>query len=91
MPLIRIGDVRLPGHRKADCNEGISMSSTIGTLYKVSTFGESHGKAVGATVDGCPANLALSEADACEAGRRTARAVFTKLQKLSRLSSDSPS
>ena len=39
------------------------MSSTIGTLYKVSTFGESHGKAVGAIVDGCPANLELSEAD----------------------------
>ncbi len=39
------------------------MSSTIGTLYKVSTFGESHGKAVGAIVDGCPANLQLSEDD----------------------------
>jgi chorismate synthase len=39
------------------------MSSTIGTLYKVSTFGESHGKAVGAIVDGCPASLQLSEAD----------------------------
>jgi chorismate synthase len=39
------------------------MSSTIGTLYKVSTFGESHGKAVGAIVDGCPANLELSEDD----------------------------
>jgi chorismate synthase len=39
------------------------MSSTIGTLFKVSTFGESHGKAVGAIVDGCPANVALSEAD----------------------------
>ena len=39
------------------------MSSTIGSLFKVSTFGESHGKAVGAIVDGCPANLQLSEAD----------------------------
>lgn len=39
------------------------MSSTIGTLFKVSTFGESHGKAVGAIVDGCPANLVLGEAD----------------------------
>ncbi len=39
------------------------MSSTLGTLFKVSTFGESHGKAVGAIVDGCPANIALSEAD----------------------------
>ncbi|MEE9368979.1 MAG: chorismate synthase [Pontiella sp.] len=39
------------------------MSSTLGTLFKVSTFGESHGKAVGAIVDGCPANLELTEAD----------------------------
>ncbi|MEN7972847.1 MAG: chorismate synthase [Verrucomicrobiota bacterium] len=39
------------------------MSSTIGTLFKISTFGESHGKAVGAIVDGCPANIELSESD----------------------------
>lgn len=39
------------------------MSSTLGTLFKVSTYGESHGKAVGAIVDGCPANIELSEAD----------------------------
>ena len=39
------------------------MSSTFGTLYRVSTFGESHGKAVGAIVDGCPANVELCEED----------------------------
>lgn len=39
------------------------MSSTLGTLYKVTTFGESHCKAVGAVVDGCPPDLELSEAD----------------------------
>ncbi|QHI68868.1 chorismate synthase [Tichowtungia aerotolerans] len=39
------------------------MGSTFGTLFRVSTFGESHGKAVGAIVDGCPANLELTEAD----------------------------
>jgi len=39
------------------------MSSSFGTLYKVSTFGESHGIGVGAIVDGCPANLELCEAD----------------------------
>ncbi len=39
------------------------MSSTFGTLFRVTTFGESHGKAVGAVVDGCPANLPLTEAD----------------------------
>ena len=39
------------------------MSSSFGNLFKVSTFGESHCKAVGAIVDGCPANLKLSEED----------------------------
>ena len=39
------------------------MSSTFGTLFRVSTFGESHCKGVGVVVDGCPAGLALTEAD----------------------------
>jgi len=39
------------------------MSSTFGTLFKVCTFGESHGIGVGAVVDGCPPRLKLSEAD----------------------------
>jgi chorismate synthase len=39
------------------------MSSTLGTLYKVSTFGESHCKGVGAIVDGCPPGMELVEAD----------------------------
>lgn len=39
------------------------MSSTLGTLYRVTTFGESHCKGVGAIVDGCPPGLALTEAD----------------------------
>jgi len=39
------------------------MSSTFGKLFKVTTFGESHCPAVGAVVDGCPAGVALSEAD----------------------------
>jgi chorismate synthase len=37
--------------------------NTIGKAFRVSTFGESHGIAVGATVDGCPAGLALTEED----------------------------
>jgi chorismate synthase len=37
--------------------------STFGTLFRISTWGESHGKAVGVTVDGCPAGLPLSEED----------------------------
>lgn len=39
------------------------MSSSFGTLFRVATFGESHGAGVGAVVDGCPPNLELSEAD----------------------------
>lgn len=39
------------------------MSSTFGTIYKVSTFGESHCKGVGAIVDGCPAQIPLTEDD----------------------------
>ncbi|MCF7839083.1 MAG: chorismate synthase, partial [Candidatus Marinimicrobia bacterium] len=39
------------------------MSSTFGRLFRVSTFGESHGVGVGAIVDGCPARLPLTAAD----------------------------
>jgi len=39
------------------------MSSTFGTIFRVSSFGESHCAAVGAIVDGCPAGIELSEAD----------------------------
>ncbi len=35
------------------------MSSTYGTLFKISTFGESHGPAIGVVIDGCPAGLAF--------------------------------
>ena len=39
------------------------MGNTFGHLFRVTTWGESHGPAIGAVVDGCPASLALSEAD----------------------------
>lgn len=39
------------------------MSSSFGSLFRISTFGESHGIGVGAIVDGCPAGFELSEAD----------------------------
>lgn len=39
------------------------MSNTFGKIFKISTFGESHGKAVGVVIDGCPANLEISEMD----------------------------
>lgn len=37
--------------------------STFGTLFKITTWGESHGKALGVVIDGCPAGLSLCEAD----------------------------
>ena len=37
--------------------------NTIGKLFAVTSFGESHGPAVGCVVDGCPPGLSLSEAD----------------------------
>lgn len=37
--------------------------NTIGKLFTVTTFGESHGTALGCIVDGCPPGLAISEAD----------------------------
>lgn len=39
------------------------MSSNFGTLFKVSTFGESHCKSVGVVIDGCPPGLKLVETD----------------------------
>lgn len=39
------------------------MFSSLGTVFRVTTFGESHCKGVGAVVDGCPARLPLTEAD----------------------------
>jgi chorismate synthase len=37
--------------------------NTIGKLFTVTSFGESHGTAIGCIVDGCPAGLELTEAD----------------------------
>jgi chorismate synthase len=37
--------------------------NTIGVLFKVTTWGESHGPATGAIIDGCPPGIDLSEAD----------------------------
>ncbi len=35
--------------------------NTLGTLFRVTSFGESHGRAIGCVVDGCPAGLAIDE------------------------------
>ncbi len=37
--------------------------STFGTQFKITTWGESHGKGIGVVIDGCPAGLSLCEDD----------------------------
>jgi len=39
------------------------MANTFGHLFRITTWGESHGGAVGVIVDGCPPRLSLTEAD----------------------------
>ncbi|MFM7313041.1 MAG: chorismate synthase, partial [Cyanobium sp.] len=47
------------------------MGSSFGTLFRISTFGESHGGGVGVIVDGCPPRLSLDlEAIQSELDRR---------------------
>jgi chorismate synthase len=37
------------------------MSNIFGSVFKISTFGESHGPAIGVIIDGCPAGIAIDE------------------------------
>ena len=37
--------------------------SSFGNLFRITTWGESHGKGIGVVVDGCPAGLSLCEED----------------------------
>jgi chorismate synthase len=37
------------------------MGNSYGTLFKIHTFGESHGPAIGVVIDGCPAGLPIDE------------------------------
>ena len=38
-------------------------SNSIGKLFSFSTWGESHGKAIGCVIDGVPSNIELNEKD----------------------------
>ncbi len=42
-------------------------SNTLGTLFRITTWGESHGKALGVVIDGCPAGLELSTEEIADA------------------------
>ena len=59
------------------------MGNTFGHLFRITTWGESHGGAVGVVVDGCPPRLTLSEADiqADVERRRTGTSRFTSQRK----------
>ncbi|MDR2182980.1 MAG: chorismate synthase [Clostridiales bacterium] len=47
------------------------MGNIFGEIFRVATFGESHGPAIGCVIDGCPAGLALEAADfAADMARR---------------------
>ena len=35
--------------------------STYGTIFKITTWGESHGKGIGVVIDGCPSGIPLCE------------------------------
>src|SRR6185295_11307472 len=53
-----------PRETRATTPRGSAMShNTFGHLFRVTTFGESHGVALGCVVDGCPPGIALTAAD----------------------------
>ncbi len=54
-----IGDTHLGSYRVSVDSLG-RVSSRFGQLFNISTFGESHGPAVGVILDGCPARLAIT-------------------------------
>ncbi len=58
-------------------------SNSFGTIFRITTWGESHGKAIGVVIDGCPAGLELSEEDINDALalRRPGRQVFISTRK----------
>ena len=58
-------------------------SNSFGQLLRITTFGESHGTALGVVIDGCPAGIALAEADFLPelARRRPGQSVVTTARK----------
>ena len=39
------------------------MSNSFGKIFKIATYGESHGKAIGVIIDGCPSGIEINEED----------------------------
>ena len=44
------------------------MSNSLGEIFRITIFGESHGSAIGVVIDGCPAGLELNQAGYSESG-----------------------
>jgi chorismate synthase len=63
-------------------------SNSFGNLFKITTWGESHGKAIGVVIDGCPAGLELSDLDIHEElkKRRPGQSAHTSPRKEADLS-----
>lgn len=63
IPFVTILTIALVTFSAALSHKRITMSSgnTFGRMFKVTTFGESHGPYVGAVVDGCPPRMPISE------------------------------
>jgi chorismate synthase len=59
------------------------MGNTIGQLFRVTTFGESHGPAIGVVIDGCPAGLKIDEKQIADelARRRPGQSKITTQRK----------
>ncbi len=57
--------------------------NTFGKIFRFTTWGESHGPAIGCVVDGCPPNIAISEKDIMEDmnRRRPGKSKFTSQRK----------
>src|SRR3977135_3031405 len=51
------------GRERGEAVVGFMSYNTFGHLFRVTTFGESHGPAIGCVVDGAPPRIALTEAD----------------------------
>src|SRR5215469_1531074 len=52
------------GYEMAEPNRRVPVSfNTFGHLFRVTTFGESHGPTIGCVIDGCPPRIPLTEAD----------------------------
>lgn len=48
-----------PNQQNQQVRKNIPMGNTFGKIFQISTWGESHGPAVGVSIDGCPAGIAI--------------------------------